>query len=145
MIEARPSEGKDDAAVFSLPAFAQQLPIPQFLVHPSTDPLADKNRRMSAKEVKKALERLGVPDDKPIMLQVSRFDRFKEPIGVINAYKLVKATTTCASSWRAAERPTTRRAPRCSTTCARRPGASTSGRTSSSPVICGTICRSWHT
>ena len=79
-----------DAAVFSLPAFAQQLPIPQFLAYPSIDPLADKNRRMSAKEVKKTLERLGVPDDKPILLQVSRFDRFKDPIGVINAYKLVK-------------------------------------------------------
>jgi len=79
-----------DAAVFSLPAFAQQLPIPQCLAYPSIDPLADKNRRMSAKEVKKTLERLGVPDDKPILLQVSRFDRFKDPIGVINAYKLVK-------------------------------------------------------
>lgn len=116
MIEARPSEGKwvwrchidlstpqrrawtflrrfvvrYDAAVFSLPAFAQQLPIPQFLAYPSIDPLADKNRRMSAKEIKKTLERLGVPDDKPILLQVSRFDRFKDPIGAINAYKLVK-------------------------------------------------------
>jgi hypothetical protein len=79
-----------DAAVFSLPAFAQQLPIPQFLAYPSIDPLADKNRRMSAKEVKKILERLGVPDDKPILLQVSRFDRFKDPIGVVNAYRLVK-------------------------------------------------------
>jgi trehalose synthase len=116
MIESRPSEGKwvwrchidlstpqrrvwtflrrfvvrYDAAVFSLPAFAQQLPIPQFLAYPSIDPLSDKNRRMSGKEVAKTLERLGVPDDKPILLQVSRFDRFKDPIGVINAYRLVK-------------------------------------------------------
>ena len=79
-----------DAAVFSLPAFAQQLPIPQFLAYPSIDPLADKNRRMSAKEVQKILDPLGVPDDKPILLQVSRFDRFKDPIGVVNAYRLVK-------------------------------------------------------
>jgi trehalose synthase len=79
-----------DAAVFSLPAFAQQLPIPQFLAYPSIDPLADKNRRMSAKEVRKILDRLGVPDDKPILLQVSRFDRFNDPIGVVNAYRLVK-------------------------------------------------------
>jgi trehalose synthase len=79
-----------DAAVFSLPAFAQQLPIPQFVAYPSIDPLADKNRRMSAKEIKKILDRLGVPDDKPILLQVSRFDRFKDPIGVVNAYRLVK-------------------------------------------------------
>jgi len=79
-----------DAAVFSLPAFAQQLPIPQFLVYPSIDPLAHKNRRMSKKEIWKILEALRVPDDKPILLQVSRFDRFKDPIGVINSYRMVK-------------------------------------------------------
>lgn len=116
MIEARPAEGKwvwrchidlsdpqrrawaflrrfvvrYDAAIFSLPAFAQQLPIPQFLVYPSIDPLAEKNRRMSRKEIEKILDTLQVPDDKPILLQVSRFDRFKDPIGVINAYRLVK-------------------------------------------------------
>lgn len=79
-----------DAAVFSLPAFAQQLPVPQFLVYPSIDPLADKNRRMSRHEVHKRLDRLQVPTDKPLLLQVSRFDRFKDPIGVINAYQMVK-------------------------------------------------------
>jgi trehalose synthase len=79
-----------DAAVFSLPAFAQQLPIPQFLAYPSIDPLAAKNRRMSGKEVRKILDALRVPDDKPLLLQVSRFDRFKDPIGVINAYRMVK-------------------------------------------------------
>jgi trehalose synthase len=79
-----------DAAVFSLPAFAQHLPIPQFLAYPSIDPLADKNRPLSGKEVRRLVERLGVPDDKPILLQVSRFDRFKDPIGVINAYRMVK-------------------------------------------------------
>jgi trehalose synthase len=81
---------KYDAAVFSLPAFAQQLPIPQFLVYPSIDPLAEKNRRMSGKEIAKILEALQIPEDKPILLQVSRFDRFKDPVGVINAYRLVK-------------------------------------------------------
>ncbi len=79
-----------DAAVFSLPAFAQQLPIPQFLAYPSIDPLADKNRPLSRKEVWRIVESLGVPADKPILLQVSRFDRFKDPIGVINAYRMVK-------------------------------------------------------
>lgn len=81
---------KYDAAVFSLPAFAQQLPIPQFLAYPSIDPLAEKNRRMSKREVEKILQALQVPDDKPILLQVSRFDRFKDPVGVINAYRMVK-------------------------------------------------------
>jgi trehalose synthase len=79
-----------DAAVFSVPAFAQHLPLPQFLAYPSIDPLADKNRPLSGKEVRRIVERLGVPDDKPLLPQVSRFDRFKDPIGVINAYRMVK-------------------------------------------------------
>ena len=79
-----------DAAIFSLPKFAQRLPIPQYLIYPSIDPLADKNRDLSDGEIAALLQRLGVPQDKPILLQVSRFDRFKDPIGVINAYRIVK-------------------------------------------------------
>ncbi|MBI4279272.1 MAG: glycosyl transferase family 1, partial [Armatimonadetes bacterium] len=72
-------------AIFSLPAFAQRLPIPQYLIYPSIDPLSEKNRDLAEEEISAALARLGVPRDKPILLQVSRFDRFKDPIGVINA------------------------------------------------------------
>jgi len=81
---------KYDAAIFSLPRFAQRLPIPQFLIYPSIDPLSDKNRELSQEEEDKILNRLNVPLDKPILLQVSRFDRFKDPLGVIQAYRLVK-------------------------------------------------------
>jgi trehalose synthase len=84
-----------DAAIFSLPAFAQRLPIPQFLVYPSIDPLSDKNRDLPDAEVAGILHRLEIPRDKPILLQVSRFDRFKDPVGVINAYRLVKRRTDC--------------------------------------------------
>jgi trehalose synthase len=79
-----------DAAVFSLPAFAQRLTIPQFLVYPSIDPFSEKNRDLSEKEIEQALDSLAIPTDKPILLQVSRFDRFKDPLGVIKAYRLVK-------------------------------------------------------
>ena len=79
-----------DAAVFSLPAFAHPLSIPQFLVYPSIDPLSDKNRPLEAREVETILATLAVPADKPMLLQVSRFDRFKDPVGVINAYRMVK-------------------------------------------------------
>ena len=79
-----------DAAVFSLPRFAQRLPIPQFLVFPSIDPLSDKNRDLSPQEQLQILTRLNVPTDKPMLLQVSRFDRFKDPLGVIQSYRLVK-------------------------------------------------------
>ncbi len=84
-----------DGAIFSLPKFAQRLPIPQYLIHPSIDPLAEKNRDLTAAEVASVLRRLNVPQDKPILLQVSRFDRFKDPIGVINAYRIVKKYDDC--------------------------------------------------
>lgn len=84
-----------DAAIFSLPKFAQRLPIPQFLIYPSIDPLSDKNRELAEGEAEGILSRLQVPQDKPILLQVSRFDRFKDPVGVINAYRLVKRRTDC--------------------------------------------------
>jgi trehalose synthase len=86
---------KYDAAVFSLPAFAQRLPIRQFMIYPAIDPLSDKNRELSTHEVDVTLERLGVPRDKPILLQVARFDRFKDPLGVIEAYRLVKRQHEC--------------------------------------------------
>lgn len=86
---------KYDAAVFSLPAYAQRLPIPQFLIHPSIDPLADKNRELSDEDIADVLTRLGVPQDKPLLVQVSRFDRFKDPVGVIKAYRLAKRSDDC--------------------------------------------------
>jgi trehalose synthase len=84
-----------DAAVVSLPAFAQRLPIPQFMMYPAIDPLSDKNRELARSEVDGVLARLGVPQDVPILLQVGRFDRFKDPLGVIEAYRLVKRHHEC--------------------------------------------------
>jgi len=81
---------KYDAAIFSLPRFAQRLPIPQFLIYPSIDPLSDKNRDLSSEEQTQIVRRLNIPLEKPMLLQVSRFDRFKDPLGVIQAYRLVK-------------------------------------------------------
>jgi trehalose synthase len=86
---------KYEAAVYSLPAFAQRLPIPQFMIPPAIDPLDDKNRELAPREVDATLARLGVPRDKPILLQVARFDRFKDPLGVIEAYRLVKRQHPC--------------------------------------------------
>lgn len=84
-----------DGAIFSLPSFAQKLPIPQFLMFPSIDPLSDKNRELNVGQISTVLNRYGIPPDKPMILQVSRFDRFKDPLGVIEAYKLVKKYNEC--------------------------------------------------
>jgi trehalose synthase len=80
-----------DASVFSLAAFAQPLPHPQYLIHPSIDPVSEKNIPLPAPEVDAVLDRFGLDRARPILLQVSRFDRFKDPVGVIRAYRLVKA------------------------------------------------------
>jgi trehalose synthase len=84
-----------DAAIFSLPGFAHRLPIPQFLMSPSIDPLSEKNRPMTRHETNQILYRLGIPHDKPILLQLARFEWFKDPLGAIKAYKLVKKHQDC--------------------------------------------------
>ncbi len=86
---------KYDAAVFSLPRFAQRLPIPKFLIYPSIDPLSDKNREMSRAEVGQVLDRFGIARGKPILLQVARFDRFKDQLGTIRAYQMAKKHHDC--------------------------------------------------
>jgi trehalose synthase len=84
-----------DASIFSMPNFSQNLPHPQYLVHPSIDPLSEKNRDLTPAEIQAVLDRLGIERDKPIILQVSRFDSFKDPIGVIQAFRMVRRHTPC--------------------------------------------------
>ena len=79
-----------DATIFSLAAFTRPLPRPMFLVPPSINPLSDKNRPLSPADCLASLNGLGIDPERPFLLQVSRFDRFKDPLGVIRAYKLVK-------------------------------------------------------
>ena len=60
------------------------------IVRPAIDPLSLKNRELSPEQVRAALERLGVDPSRPLMTQVARFDRWKDPWGVIDAYRMVK-------------------------------------------------------
>ena len=84
-----------DAAVFSMPEFAQELHIPQFLVFPSIDPLSDKNRELEPARVREIMEKHGIDPGRPVITQISRFDRLKDPLGVIRAYELVKKRSDC--------------------------------------------------
>ncbi len=86
---------KYDAAVFSAPSFSKPLPIRQFLLAPSIDPLSDKNKELSRETVEEVLAGYGIKDDKPIITQISRFDYLKDPVGVIDAYKQVKKYVDC--------------------------------------------------
>ena len=81
-----------DASVFSHPSFSQRLAMPQFLIAPSIDPLADKNKPLPAEFIQKTLERYHLDPHRPLVTQVSRFDKLKDPLGVIEAYRKVKRT-----------------------------------------------------
>ena len=84
-----------DAAVFSAPGFSRELPIRQFLISPSIDPLSDKNKELPQEVIDSVLSKYGLPKDKPIITQISRFDRLKDPVGVIEAYLEVRKTCDC--------------------------------------------------
>jgi trehalose synthase len=82
-----------DSAVFSAPAFARQLSIPQVLISPSIDPLADKNKELPESKIEEVFNRFKIDRSRPVVTQISRFDRLKDPLGVIKAYKLAKGRT----------------------------------------------------
>jgi len=84
-----------DAAVFSAPAFSRPLSIRQFFISPSIDPLSDKNKELSRDTIDAVLAKYKIPNDKPIILQVSRFDYLKDPVGVIQAFQQVKRSIAC--------------------------------------------------
>lgn len=78
------------ATIFSMASFTRPLPRPMFLIPPAIDPLSDKNGPVAEQERLEVLTRYGIDPDRPMLLQVSRFDRFKDPLGVIAAYRLLK-------------------------------------------------------
>ncbi|MFQ5787035.1 MAG: glycosyltransferase [Thermodesulfobacteriota bacterium] len=82
-----------DASVFSLADFSKPLPHPQYIIPPSIDPLSEKNMELDENEIKSTHKRFNIDPLRPVMLQVSRYDRFKDPLGVIQAYRLTKAFT----------------------------------------------------
>lgn len=84
-----------DAAVFSAPAFSRELPLRQFLISPSIDPLSDKNRELPEETIDAILFKYSIPKDKPIITQISRFDYLKDPVGVIEAFDLVRRSVDC--------------------------------------------------
>jgi trehalose synthase len=86
----RPFVEKADASVFSMSKFAQALPHPQFIISPSIDPLSDKNMDLPKTELEEVRERFDLDPMRPLLVQISRFDRFKDPVGVIQAYRMVR-------------------------------------------------------
>jgi trehalose synthase len=91
----RPFIVQFDAAVFSAPAFSPELPLRQFLISPSIDPLSEKNKELPQETIDAVMSKYNIPRDKPIITQVSRFDYLKDPVGVIQAFELVHKSVDC--------------------------------------------------
>ena len=87
---------KYDTAVFSSAHFAHKMKARQVLISPSIDPFSDKNRELTQKEMDAVLNKYKIdPQRKPLVCQISRYDALKDPVGVIEAYKLVKKYVDC--------------------------------------------------
>jgi trehalose synthase len=91
----RPFVEQYDAAIFSSPSFARQLPIPQYLFYPCIDPLSEKNKDLEDSFVQQVCDEFGVDRSRPIVTQVSRFDRAKDPVGVVQAFKQARKYVDC--------------------------------------------------
>lgn len=91
----RPWIEQYEAAIFSAQSFSRQLPILQYLFYPCIDPLSEKNKELDDATIQGVCDEFGIDRSRPIVTQVSRFDRAKDPIGVIQAYKLAKKYVDC--------------------------------------------------
>jgi trehalose synthase len=81
---------KYDAVIVTLEEYAQQLQTPQVFFMPAIDPFSIKNRALTESEKQSRLDYYGIPTDLPLVTQVSRFDAWKDPEGVIRAFKLAR-------------------------------------------------------
>lgn len=82
-----------DAAIYTLEEYVGSgMTFPKlYLIPPSIDPLVDKNKPMELEEARRIIGRFGIDIKRPLLVQVSRFDPWKDPLGVIDAYRMVKA------------------------------------------------------
>jgi trehalose synthase len=81
---------KHDAVISSFPEYAQPLTTPQLFFMPAIDPFSAKNRELDEAVIKDRLDHYGIPDDLPLVVQISRFDRWKDPMGVIEAFQIAR-------------------------------------------------------
>ncbi len=87
-----PSIRRYDAAIFHMREYVPQvggLP-PCYIWPPAIDPLAPKNMALSAEDAAYIVDQFGIDVERPLLAQVSRFDPWKDPLGVIDSYRLVK-------------------------------------------------------
>ena len=92
----KPYISEYDAMVVSAEAFRKpDLPVKTYIIPPAIDPFSTINRDMSSDEVNVKLAEYGIPQDKPLLVQVSRFDKWKDPVGVLDVFERVRKEIDC--------------------------------------------------
>ncbi len=91
----RPLIEKYDAVILSFENYKQKLKTPQLFFMPGIDPFSVGNREMAERDISERLNRYDIPTDLPLVVQISRFDRWKDPEGVIEAFKLARKEVDC--------------------------------------------------
>ena len=84
-----------DAVVFSLPEYAQNLTTPQRFILPAINPFSTTNKDLSDVEIADRFSHYGIPTDLPLVVQISRFDKWKDPQGVVDAFKIARQQVDC--------------------------------------------------
>ena len=84
-----------DAMIVSMDQYKQLVDLPQHIIPPSINPFNDKNKELDEEEVEYYLHKYNIPNDKPIISQISRFDKWKDPMGVVDAFKIIKEKFDC--------------------------------------------------
>ncbi len=79
-----------DAVILHLPEYAQRLQVPQRFIMPAINPFNTTNKELSEEEIEERLANYGIPTDLPLVVQISRFDRWKDPQGVIEAFRIAR-------------------------------------------------------
>jgi trehalose synthase len=86
---------KYDIEIISNENYKADLPMEHKIIRPGIDPLTPKNMELSDRDINKYLKKFNVPLDKPLLTQISRFDKWKDPVGVIEVFKQVKKEIDC--------------------------------------------------
>lgn len=86
---------KYDAIIFSLKEYKQDVDVPQVFFLPAIDPFSIKNKELTQQEKDERLNHYNIPTDLPLVVQISRFDKWKDPEGVIEAYKIARKEVDC--------------------------------------------------
>lgn len=86
---------KYDITILSHKEYTNNLPTDFRIIHPGIDPLSVKNMDLTQEQINEHLEKFNIRTDRPIITQISRFDKWKDPLGVLQIYERVRKEVDC--------------------------------------------------